>query len=53
MITAAWVSHGKVTVQMCAHKLARYLVCDMIYHFISLPLIFYPMHFLWKLKVGF
>ena len=53
MITAAWVSHGKLTVEMSAHKPSRYLVCDMIYHFISLPLIFYPMHFLWKLKVGF
>ena len=29
----------------------RYLVCDMIYHFVALPLIFYPMHFLWKRKV--
>ena len=26
---------------------------DMIFHFISLPLLFYPMHFLWKWKVSF
>ena len=31
----------------------RYLVDDMIFHFISLPLLFYPMHFLWKWKVSF
>ena len=33
--------------------ICRYLVCDMAFHFVSLPLIFYPMHFLWKVKVSF
>ena len=33
--------------------ICRYLVCDMVFHFVSLPLIFYPMHFLWKVKVSF
>ena len=35
------------------HMHCRYLVCDMVFHFVSLPLIFYPMHFLWKVKVSF
>ena len=30
----------------------RYLVDDMVFHIISLPLVFYPMHFLWKKLVS-
>ena len=55
---AAWGSHGKVdhdniNCQLSIVNLRRYLVCDMIFHFLALPLVFYPMHFLWKKKVTY
>ena len=54
----AWGSHGKIdhiniNCQLSIENLRRYLVCDMIFHFLALPLVFYPMHFLWKKKVTY
>ena len=59
--TAAWEWHGEIFGSGRFNQrwrsffflMCRYLVCDMAFHFVSLPLIFYPMHFLWKVKVSF